>query len=249
MSYHYKYSKGVVEHNIPMDKVIKASELNIQYKKVIASYYRQYIVPTISEDTMQEISDKIMWTTENRSFDFGTIFVYFEPTEMLVAAELRKVSNNGRVFIGLFPVTQIREDTKYLDNWPYRKVKVFATKEEYLKDREDKEKKKEKKSKEYEANVEEIKKANPEFYLETPKLLVTKVLKPTNKLKAKVNDIIRGKIKVMEKQKDGQVKGCLNGATYTNYVNCYINNWCVKSLPPTQFCQLFEENYIVKIIE
>lgn len=247
MSYFYQIKKFDITHNIPDEKTVCKSYVNPVFK-TYDNYVHKYTRAFITKEQLENLSQWVMWCTESTSTEFGVLFIYDEDRNKVIATKLG-IDPHFPDLIALLPVTPLKTNTFKLSTWPERKVKVFDTKEEWLKDKEKKEKKRQEKSAEYTEIITKTSKTNPAFSLKTPKMRVIKILKSTKKLEAKVGDIIQGELPVLEKDDDGEIQGCLfGGMSYTNYIICYINDKKVKAISPLHFQLIFEENYLVEIV-
>lgn len=244
MSY-YQIKKFDITHNIPEEKTVCKSYVNPVFK-TYDNYVYKYTRAFITKEQLENLSQWVMWCTESTSTEFGVLFIYDEDRKKVIATKLG-IDPHFPDLIALFPVMPLRINTFKLTTWPERKVKIFNTKEEWFEDREKKEKKRQEKRAEYDEIVDKIEKTNPAFSLKTPKLRVVEVLSKTKKLKAKVGDIIQGEMPVLEKDDDGSICGCFF-ANYTNYIDCYVNDEKVKTISPVHFQLIFEENYLVEIV-
>lgn len=246
----YSYNKNLncsITFNFPEEKVVEMKDLNYEYKR--KSYnsdrYRFYI----TKENLALVKDKIMWTTENyeNDVDYGTLFMRTEEDGRVIPVHICRNTDDE---FDLFPIERILEKINIWVAWPSRSVKVFETYEEFIADKRKKEKKRLSNLKQHIEAVDTVGKTNPEFSLKTPELKIIKVLKKTDKLKAKVGDIIQGELPVLKRNDKGFVTGCLyGGMSYSNYITCYVNGELIKSLSPLHFQQIFEENYVVETVE
>jgi hypothetical protein len=251
--YYHIDKLGIITHDIPEEYIINSNDIDVSRERIINGYY-EYIyyisknefnrlkehclyplIPSNSQVYLPRADRSAFIDVEN-TYSVALIIRNYCADDILTFAYPHRDKN----MIVLYPVGHLfcdeRAETSY---FPNRKIKCFTTYEEFRRAEEKNTTNRDKnyqKGKDARALLHEI---SPSFSLASPKYKVVAVKKPTQKIKAKVGDIIHAELPIITED------GWRYKYDHTS-VNMYVNNQFKKTLLLKYLQMIFLENYVVE---
>lgn len=236
-----------VSHDIPESYVVNLDDLRIS--KVEIGSWMTHTYKVISKEVFDNISNKIFWPSEINSSDRyeGAILIRTNLYGDILTYINIKTNKDGKEYYCLTSAFKLYDNDYYsIIKLPKRNIKIFTTREEYEKDKNEKSEKSREKVLNEREKQNSIKSKIPSFEFKTPKFKIVNIIKETEKTSAKVGDIIQGVLPVI----DMNQRKCLKGiGTTTNWIKVYINDKFDKSISPLTFQELFFNHYVVEQIK
>ena len=250
-------SNPIIEHNIPNNYIINYTDLKTSVVSSKGYISHRYLYVT-DECFNNIIKDKLIYPTEiggprySSGRYFGAIIVRNEANhDVLTYVTQHEFGETGKLkgYYILTPMEYFRNGGQDYSTGsiPKRKIKCFFTEEEYNTDKKEKKAKSDNKwNKELEDKKALYEKV-PEVIMATPKFKIVNIIKETDKLPAKVGDIIHATMNVITIDETGRARINMQGSSSacTNWFKGYINDEYIKLISPLDFEKLFFNNYQV----